>query len=73
MRGGPSLIVNGIVTNEGLKLDEEGAVEVIVLGGRIIVARESLDGVDVVPERQHLEMRDPDRASGSNTPLVKPA
>jgi hypothetical protein len=25
--GGPSLIVNGIVTNEGLKLDEEGAVE----------------------------------------------
>src|SRR5579859_1421019 len=53
----PSLIVNGIVTNEGLKLDKEGAVEVIVLGDGIVVARESFDGVDVVQESQHLEMR----------------
>src|ERR1700679_4084848 len=54
---GRQLRVHLVVPDAGLHFDQVIGVEVVVLGDVVVVSGETLDGVGVVPKRQHLEMR----------------
>src|SRR5437016_13193311 len=45
-----------VMADADLHFDEVVGIEVVVFGEVVVVPCETLDGVGVVPERQHLEM-----------------
>src|SRR6266481_1101076 len=45
-----------VMADAGLHFEQVVGIEVVVLGQVVVVPSETLDGVGVVPERQHLEM-----------------
>src|SRR5580704_6970207 len=51
------LRVNLVVPDVGLHFNQIAGVEIVVLRQVVVVPGETLDGVRVFPERQHLEMR----------------
>ena len=46
-----------VVSHMRLHFDQVVRIEIVILGQAVIVSSDALDGVGVVPERQHLEMR----------------
>src|ERR1022692_1398202 len=55
---GRGLRIDFVVLDAALHFDQVLGIEVVVLGHAVVVPSETLDGVGVVPEGQHLEMRD---------------
>ena len=51
------LVICSVVTYIRFQFNQERSVEIIILGELKMLARKPLDRVDVVPEREHLEVR----------------
>jgi hypothetical protein len=51
------VVIYSVVKYFGFQFNEERSIEIIILGELKILARESLDRVDVFPKREHLDVR----------------